>query len=132
MKIKVDFVSNSSSTSFVYISEADLKKEDFFKASGVSPDSPVAELFGQMFYELSSRIEEGTSVSSTGEIDNLDERHEFTPETIARMKEAVLRGQKVIVSQLSSENNLPEMMMCTSIFEIDSDKFHINAYSNYW
>lgn len=132
MKVKVDFVSNSSSTSFVYISEGDLEKEDFFKASGVSPDSPVSELFSQMFYELSSRIQEGTPLSSSEEIDGLDERHEFTAETIERMKEAVSKGQKVIVSQLSSENNLPEMMMCTSIFEIESDKFHINAYSNYW
>ena len=132
MKIKVDFVSNSSSTSFVYISESDLEKEDFFKAAGVSPDSPVADLFNQMFYELSSRIRQGTPLSSSEEIDALDERDEFTADTIARMKEAISKGQKVIVSQLSSENNLPEMMMCTSIFEIDSDKFHINAYSNYW
>jgi hypothetical protein len=132
MKIKLDFVSNSSSTSFVYISEGDLEKEDFFKAAGVSPDSPVSGLFGQMFYELSSRIREGTLLSSCEEIDELDERHEFTAETIAKMKDAVSKGQKVIVSQLSSENNLPEMMLCTSIFEIDSDKFHINAYSNYW
>jgi len=132
MKIKVDFVSNSSSTSFVYISEGDLQKEDFFKASGVSSDSPVADLFDQMFYELSSRIQEGTSLNSSEEIDSLGERDEFTTETIERMKEAVSKGHKVIVSQLSSENNLPEMIMCTSIFEIESDKFHINAYSNYW
>jgi hypothetical protein len=132
MKIKIDFVSNSSSTSFVYISDRDLEEEDFFKATGVSPDSPVAELFSQMFYELSSRIREGTPLSSKEEIDSLYERDEFTSETIQKMKEAVSKGQKVIVSQLSSENNLPEMMMCTEIFEIESDKFHINAYSNYW
>lgn len=62
MKIKMDFVSNSSSTSFVYISKEMLSKDDFLRAAGVSSDSPVASLFEAMFYQLKSSIESGDTL----------------------------------------------------------------------
>ena len=33
---------------------------------------------------------------------------------------------------LLAENNLAEMTLCTEIFEIESERFFINAYDNYW
>jgi len=56
MKIKYDFVSNSSSTSFVYISDEELSEEVFLEAAGVDRDSPVVDLFRQMHSEISTAI----------------------------------------------------------------------------
>lgn len=132
MKIKMDFISNSSSTSFVYIARDMLSKQDFMTAVGVSADSPVASLFEEMFHELKERIERGETLTSVEDIDNLDNRERFTSEVIERMKKALEQGQTITIGSFSSENNLAEMTLCTEIFEIESERFFINAYENYW
>ena len=132
MKVKMDFVSNSSSTSFVYIARDMLSKQDFMAAAGVSADSPVASLFEGMFHELKERIERGENLTSVEDIDSIDYRERFTSEVIDRMKKALEQGQTVTIGSFSSENNLAEMTLCTEIFEIESERFFINAYENYW
>lgn len=132
MKIKIDFVSNSSSTSFVYIARDMLSKQDFMAAAGVSADSPVASLFEDMFHELKERIERGEVLTSVEDIERLGNRERFTSNVIDRMKKALEQGQTATVGSFSSESNLAEMTLCTEIFEIDSERFFINAYENYW
>ncbi len=132
MKIKMDFVSNSSSTSFVYIAKETISKEDFLEAAGVGANSPVAPLFEEMFYQIESNIERGNTLHSADEVDALQSDHEFTPEVLDRMKKALRQGQKVITGTFSSEECLAESVLCVEIFEIDSEKFFINAYDNYW
>lgn len=132
MKIKMDFVSNSSSTSFVYISKEMLSKDDFLKATGVSSDSPVASLFESMFYQLKSSIESGVTLSSIEEVDDLAGGHYFTSEVLDRMRNAIRQGHTVTTGRLSSEECLAETVLCTEIFEIESERFYINAYDNYW
>lgn len=132
MKIKMDFISNSSSTSFVYIARDMLSKQDFMTAVGVGADSPVASLFEEMFHELKERIERGETLTSVEDIDSLDNRDRFTSEVIDRMKMALAQGHTITIGSFSSENNLAEMTLCTEIFEIESERFFINAYENCW
>lgn len=132
MKVKMDFVSNSSSTSFVYIAREMLSKQHFMTAAGVDADSPVASLFEDMFHELQGRIEQGETLTSVEEIDSLNNRERLTSEVIDRIKKALEQGQTVTIGSFSSENNLAEMTLCTEIFEIESERFFINAYENYW
>lgn len=132
MKIKMDFVSNSSSTSFVYIAREMITKEDFLNAAGVSTDSPVAPLFEDMFYHLKSSIERGQALRSAAEVDALEGDHDFTPEVLDRMRKAIQQGQMVTTGLLSSEQSLAESVLCMEIFEIESERFFINAYDNYW
>ncbi|MBY5651783.1 hypothetical protein [Rhizobium leguminosarum] len=132
MKIKMDFVSNSSSTSFVYISKEMLSKEAFLGAAGVSPDSPVASLFESMFYQLKSSIESGDILLSIEDVDALADRHDFTSEVLDRMRDAIKQGLTVTTGHLSSDECLAETVLCTEIFEIESERFYINAYDNYW
>jgi hypothetical protein len=132
MKVKVDFVSNSSSTSFVYIAREMLSKEDFMAAAGVSQDSPVASLFEDMFRQLKENIECGETLTSVEDIDSLKNRERFTSDVLDRMKTALQQGQTVTIGSFSSEENLAECTLCTEIFEIESERFFINAYENYW
>lgn len=133
MKIKLDFVSNSSSTSFVYISNDELSEEAFLEAAGVEADSPVADLFCQMHSEISRSISSyGKKLTTKEAVDDLAGGHEFTPEVIDKMRDAIDRGENVVTATLSSEGSLAESALCVAIFEIKSDRFYINAYNNYW
>lgn len=133
MKIKFDFVSNSSSTSFVYISDEELSEEAFFKAVGVDNNGPVGDLFRQMYREINDAIcRSGDLVTTKAAADRLVEAHSFTPEVIEKIKEAIEQGKKVVTSTLSSDGSLAESFLCMAIFEIESEDFYINAYDNCW
>jgi len=133
MKIRYDFVSNSSSTSFVYISDEELSEEVFLEAAGVDRDSPVADLFRHMYYEISTAIRHhGEQITTKEAADSLAGSHEFTPEVIEKMKDAIEQGKNVITSSLSSDGAFAESLLCMAMFEIESDRFYINAYNNYW
>jgi hypothetical protein len=132
MKVKMDFVSNSSSTSFVYIAREMLSKQDFMAAVGVAPGSPVASLFEEMFQQLKEQIERGDTLTTVEDIDRLEDRERYTIDVLDRMKMALEKGQTVTIGSFSSEVNLAEITLCTEIFEIESERFFINAYENYW
>lgn len=133
MKIKFDFVSNSSSTSFVYISDEELSEEVFLEAAGVDGDGPVGDLFRQMHSEISNAIRHsGEQVTTKEAADRLAGTHEFTPAVIEKMKDAIEQGKNVVKSTLSSDGPLAESLLCMDMFEIESDRFYINAYNNFW
>lgn len=112
MKVKLDFVSNSSSTSFVYISNEELSEEAFLEAAGVEPDSPVAGLFCQMHAEITHSIAScGERLISKEEVDKFAGGHEFTADVIQRIKDAIDRGENVVTAKLSSDGRLAEI--CT-------------------
>ena len=134
MKVKLDFISNSSSTSFVYISDEELSEEVFLKAAGVDGDGPVGDLFRQMHTEISTALRHrGKQITNAEEAaDSLVGSHEFTPEVVEKMKNAIEEGKNVVTSTLSSDGPLAESLLCMAMFEIESDRFYINAYNNYW
>lgn len=133
MKIKLDFVSNSSSTSFVYISDDELSEEAFLRAVGVDGNGPVGDVFRQMHFEICSSMQSrGKRISTDAEADLFAGSFEFTPIVIDKIKNSIKEGKIVYVSKLSSDGPLAESILCMEMFEIESDEFYINAYNNYW
>lgn len=132
MKLKLDFVSNSSSTSFVYISDNDFTEEVFMKAVGVDPNGPLGELFREMHHEIISGMQYGETIATSDQAEKLANDHEFTPDVIDRMKEAIAQGKSVYTGSLSSDGPFAESLLCMEMFEIRSDEFFINAFNNYW
>lgn len=133
MKLKLDFVSNSSSTSFVYIADEELNEEAFLEAAGVDGDGPVGDLFREMYSEINNALlSYGKEIRTKEDVEHVAGSHEFTPEVIERMKIAIEQGRNVVTSTLSSDGPLAESLLCMAIFEIESDHFYINAYNNYW
>ncbi|RRY15875.1 hypothetical protein EGJ57_23580 [Brucella anthropi] len=131
MKLKMDFVSNSSSTSFIYISDRQFTRDSFFEAIGANDEGPIGELFSSMFDELNNAISRGDRITSV-EGANSTRDFDLTPEVLARIEKAITDGTPVIRGGLSSDGALAESLLCTTIFEIDTDAIFINAYPSYW
>lgn len=117
----------------MYISDEELSENVFFEAVGVDRESPVADLFRQMYSEISTAIRHhGEQITTEKAADSLAGSHEFTPEVIEKIKDAIKQGKKVVTSKLNSDGSLAESLLCVTVFEIESDRFYINAYNNCW
>ncbi len=139
MKIKTDFVTNSSSTCYVVMTKGEFTLESFLKASGIEETSPFRTMFETLFNSLSSFIsplETGVKkhrwykdrCTSTEEFIKVY----FSNETWERIQKARKEGFEVYIGELSSEENEIETFFCTSSFVIESDSLIIDASCDGW
>ena len=132
MKIKIDFVSNSSSTSFIYISKNELTLERFLDMAGIELDSPLVSMFESFYSVINEAVDSGTKVNKIEELDDAINICDMPTDTLDKIKDALKDGSNVIVCGLSSDEELHEAFLCMESFEIDSSDFLISAYCNYW
>ena len=132
MKIKIDFVSNSSSTSFIYIGDGKLTKDSFLAAIGVEIDSPLIELFEGLYDALSSAIHSGEEITSEDQLVQASEYPDFVRDVVEKAKLGLRDGKKVVICGLSSDGNIAESFLCMEAFEIISADFYLSGLDNYW
>lgn len=127
MKVRADFVTNSSTTSYIIISDTELRRSDFLALVGVSAQSPLAPLFEALFDRLlASR-------------DPRDERRDaeyfgrtFSQEVANRVVEARQTGREIYVGELSSDNEPIETLFCCDSFELEGETIYFNALRCVW
>jgi len=137
MKIRAGFVSNSSSTSFLIISDGDLDRKGFFSLMGVDSKSPLASVFTTLYEAILdntrrpvdlSRVDPNVPVQDWFS----DFRDDLTPRMIEKLKDARRRGLKVYYGELDSESSYAETFFCTDSFEVENDKIYFNALDCVW
>ncbi len=134
MKIRAGFVSNSSSTSFLIIARDELEEGAFLELMGVAPDSPIADLFRELFSDVAassqyvdlSRVDKRVSPEVWFDNDRL------SPVMIERLQQAAGQGLKAYFGRLSSDNAPVQSFFCTDAFELENERIYFNYLECAW
>jgi hypothetical protein len=127
MKIKIDFVTNSSSTSFLLACDTDFTQEEFMKLIGINYGSPLEPIFIRL-YEL---IRREMKLLSECEIDlKIAESH---PNVAKKLSEAKRSGKMIYEGELGTENgDVIESYFCLDSFEVENEHFYLNYLDCIW
>lgn len=135
MKIKTDFVTNSSSTCFVVMMKDNMTLPQFLRLVGISNDSMFVDVFSNLFQcfkrDLIS-IDAWMRNYSCQTLEDFVKRSYMSPGTLDRIKKAQERGLTVYVGEMSSDNNEIESFFCCDSFVIEGDNIIFDATNDAW
>lgn len=134
MRVRAGFVSNSSSTSFLIISRDELEEGAFLQLMGVAPDSPIADLFRELFSDVvgSSRYVDLARVDTRVSPETWFDTDRMSSTMIARLQQAAGQGLKAYFGSLSSDNTPVQSFFCTNAFEIENERIYFNYLECAW
>lgn len=132
MKIKVDYITNSSSTSFVLIYNNEISREAFLKWFGVDPHSDFAYIFKELFENvmrnsevINDKISDNKSLDDFLSENNLIEEKET-------IKKAMNEGRSIRVGELESSYGNIQAFFCTKSFRMEDEDIYFSSLANYW
>lgn len=138
MKIKQDFVTNSSSTAFILSIKEEWNKDNFLKELGIEGTSPMNELFEQLYETVENEKEEILAYmreydSNCNNVYAFLLNEGFSEETASLVKNLLDDGRTVYMGRLNSAGGtLAENIFCSESFLICEDDIYFNGRISGW
>lgn len=136
MKIRGDFVTNSSSTSFILITDRELDLGTFLNKIGISQDSDMTFIFEHLYESINrNKVELDYYIKNYIDKDiNTFEyfRDNFSQEIAEKIFSGKDNGKKVWIGKLSSDYDEYETFFCTDSFIIEDEEIYINGANCTW
>lgn len=138
MKLRQDFITNSSSTSFIISLKDEWNERNFFKTIGVLDDSALRNIFVDLYKAINYNKEEiNTYIKKyypeKSSVEEFLSDCNYSNDVIERVSQLIKSGRKVYYGKLGTESgDSVEAFFCMESFLICEEDIYFNGQSAVW
>lgn len=132
MKIRVGYVTNSSSTNFLILSRKELTAEYLYTKLGFIKNSPIEEDAMELCENILNATKYGLIYFNLNEINYDNVKRLFGDKAAEKLQKYEKKGYKSYIGYTSSGDSTLTDFFTTDSFEIDEKDFYVHARNCVW